>query len=203
MKTKITWKYALLALAALATASLLAQYGGPGPQAAHAGAHTPQQQAAALESLRAYLGLSDAQVLQLQDLSAQSRAAMKATSEKIRANQAALHEMLSSGAAPDEAKTGRLVLDSSALRSQLQAARQELAQESTALLTPDQQQKLAALPSMAQAQRQTSPGTMPETWPMLHAASQLGLIAPPARGERMGMGMGVRPGSGSTPASQN
>jgi Spy/CpxP family protein refolding chaperone len=166
-------------------------------------AHNPQQQAAALESLRAYLGLSDAQVLQLQDLSTQRRAAMKATSDQIRSNQATLHGMLTSGAPADEAKTGRLVLESSALRAQLQASRQELAQKATAILTPDQQQKLAALPAMAQTQRQASPQTMPEAWPMLQAASQLGLIAPPARGERMGMGTSVRPAPGTTPAAQN
>ena len=106
-------------------------------------------------------------------------------------------------ATADEAKTGRLVLDSSALRNQLQASRQELAQKATAILTPDQQQKLAALPAMAQTQRQASPQTMPEAWPMLHAASQLGLIAPPARGERMGMGAGSRPAPGTAPAAQN
>lgn len=203
MTTKFTWKYALAALGVLATASLLAQYGGPPPHRAHPMSHNPQQQAAALESLRAYLGLSDAQVLQLQDLSAQRRAAMKATSDKIRTNQATLHEMLSSGAPADEAKTGRLVLETSTLRTQLQASRQELAQQTTAILTPDQQQKLAALPSTAQAQRQASPQTMPEAWPMLRAASQLGLIAPPARGERVGMGTSVRPAPGAPTAAQN
>lgn len=202
MTTKFTWKYALVALGVLATASLLAQYAGPGQRMSHA-ARSPQQQAAALESLRTYLGLSDAQVLQLQDLSTQNRAAMKATSDQIRSNQATLHEVLTSGAPADEAKTGRLVLESSSLRAQIVASRQQLAQKATAILTPDQQQKLTALTGTLQAQRQTTPGAMPESWPMLHAASQLGLIAPPARGERVGMGMGVRPAPGTTPTAQN
>jgi Spy/CpxP family protein refolding chaperone len=201
MKAKITWKYALLALGVLATASLLAQYAGPGPRAAHAMVRSPQQRAAALESLRAYLGLSDAQVMQLQDLSTQSRAAMKATSDRIRTNQATLHEMLASSAPADEAKTGRLVLESTNLRTQLEASRQELAQKSTAMLTPDQQQRLATLSTMVQSQRQASPQAMPEAWPMIRAASELGLIARPARGERMGMGF--RPRSGAAAASQN
>jgi len=203
MKAKVNWKYALSALGGLVTASLLvAQYAGPGPQAGRrALSRSPQQQAAALQSLRAYLGLSDAQVMQLQDLSTQSHSAMKATSDKIRTNQAALHEMMTSGAQEDEAKTGHLVLESTNLRSHLEASRQELAQKTTAILTPDQQQKLAVLTTTAQAQRQSSPGTMPEAWPMMHAASQLGLIAPPARGERMGMGFRPRPGAPA--AAQN
>ena len=200
MKTKFTWKYALVVLGVLATASLLAQYAGPGQRMSHA-ARSPQQQAAALESLRTYLGLSDAQVLQLQDLSSQNRVAMKATSDKIRANQATLHTMLSSSAPADEVKTGRLVLESSSLRAQVVASRQQLAQKATAILTPDQQQKLATLTSTLQAQRQATPGAMPETWPMIHAASQLGLIAPPARGERLGAGF--RPGAGAAPAQQD
>lgn len=203
MTAKITWKYALVALGALATASLLAQFPGPGPRSGHAMVRSPQQQAAALESLRGYLGLSDAQVSQLQDLSAQSRAAMKATSDKIRSNLATLHEMLNSGPPADEAKTGRLVLESSSLRSQLQASRQELAQKATAILTPDQQQKVAALSSTAQTQRQAAPRTMPQAWPMIRAASQLGLIAPPARGERFGMGLGFHSGLGATADQQN
>jgi Spy/CpxP family protein refolding chaperone len=201
MKTKLTWKYALIALGALATASLLAQYAGPGARTSRAVARSPQRQAAALESLRAYLGLSEAQVLQLQDLSTQNRAAMKATSDKIRSNQATLHAILSSGAPADEAQTGRLVLEWSSLRGQIEASRQELAQEATAILTPDQQQKLAALSSTLQTQRQASPQAMPEAWPMIHAASQLGLIVPPARGERLGARFHPDPGAG--PAQQN
>ena len=200
MKTKITWKYALIAMGALATVSLLAQYAGPGARTSHAAVRSPQQQAAALESLRTYLGLSEAQVLELQDLSTQNRAAMKGTSDRIRANQATLHTMLNSGAPADEAKTGRLVLESSSLRAQIDASRQELAQKAIALLTPDQQQKLAALTSTLRAQRQSSPSAMPEAWPMIHAASQLGLIAPPARGERMGAGF--HPGSGASSTAQ-
>jgi hypothetical protein len=107
--------------------------------------------------------------------------------------------MLNSGTPADEAKTGRLVLESSALRAQIEASRQELAQKATAILTPDQQQKLETLSSTLQTQRQASPRAMPEAWPMIHAASQLGLIAPPARGERLGAGF--QPGAG--PAQQN
>jgi len=199
MKTKFTWKYALVVLGVLATASLLAQYAGPGQRMSHA-ARSPQQQAAALESLRTYLGLSEAQVLELQDLSTQNRAAMKATSDRIRENQATLHTMMNSGAPADEAKTGRLVLESSSLRAQIEASRRELAQKAMAILTPDQQQKLAALTSTLQAQRQSSPSAMPEAWPMIYAASQLGLIAPPARGERMGAGF--HPGSGASSTAQ-
>ena len=203
MKAKISWKYALAALGVLATASLLAQYAGPPRAGRHAMVRSPQQQAAAQESLRTYLGLSDAQLLQLQDLSAQSRAALKATSDKIRSDQATLHEILTSGAPADEAQTGRLVLESTNLRTQLETSRQELAQKAAAILTPDQQQRLETLSSTAQSQRQASPRAMPEAWPMIHAASQLGLIAPPVRGQRTGMGMGFRSAPGTTAASPN
>ena len=190
MQTRIAWKYALGAVGALATVSLLGQYGGFSSRPAQAMPRPPQQQAAALQSLRAYLGLSDAQVYQLQQLSNRSLAESKATSDKIRADQAALHEILTSTNQPDNARTGRLVLESTSLRSELEASRQALVEKTTGLLTPDQKQRLATLASTVLNQRRISPAAMPQGWPMIHAASNVGLIAPPGRGERLRMGLG-------------
>lgn len=185
-KAKTTAKYALVALAALATASLLAQYGVPGERTTHATVKSSQQQANALESLRSRLGLSDLQVQQLNDLSRQNRAETQATSERIRSRQTTLHELENSSVQPDENAADRLVAESTSLRAQLQESQQDLAQKATAILTPGQQHKLADLSLTVRAQRQASPQAMPEAWPLIHAAAQLGLIAPSARAEGMG-----------------
>lgn len=175
------WKYGWIVLGVLAVASLLAQYGAPAETPLQATMKLPAQQAAALDSLRVFLNLNGAQVQQLQNLGQQSRASMKAISERARSNQAALHQLMNSGAEPDAAKASELVLEAKNLRTQLQNSCQELAAKATAVLTPEQQQRLATLSSTVQAQREASPGLMPESWPMLNAAAQLGLIAPPSR----------------------
>ena len=198
-------KYVLIALAALAATFMLAQFGMPAAQAPRVTAKLPRQRGAALESFRAYLGLSDMQALQLQDLSRLSRAGTKATSEKIRSHQAMVHEMVNSGVNADGAQFDRLVEELNGLRGQLETSRQELARKAMAILTPDQQRKLAALSSKVHAERQASPQAMPESWPLIYAASQLGLIAPPARGEGLGEGngLGLSRTSGTIAASLN
>jgi Spy/CpxP family protein refolding chaperone len=204
-KAKITKKYALIALAALAAVFLLAQLGLPSARAPQAMMKLPQQEGAALESLRSYLCLSVGQARQLQDLSRLNRAETKATSEKIQSHQAVVHEMVNSSAQADEAQFDRLVEELSSLRAQLESSRQELAGKAMAILTPEQQQKLAALLSTVETERQASPEAMPEAWPLIYAASQLGLIAPPAHGERLGESNepGFRSASGTIAASLN
>lgn len=134
-----------------------------------------------MESLRAYLGLSDSQVQQLQSLSKQNHAATKATSEKLRSNRVALHALMNSSAPPDQAKASRLVAESAGLREKLKASLQELAKRAASILTPGQQQKFTALASTVQAQQEASPRAMPAAWPMIFAAAELGLIATPAQ----------------------
>jgi len=90
----IASKYAWIVLGVLAAASLLAQYGGPGETRLQPALKLPMRQAAALDSLRASLNLSDEQVQQLQRLSAQNRESMKVISEQVRSNEAALHQLL-------------------------------------------------------------------------------------------------------------
>ena len=199
LRGRTAMKWGFIALGVLAAASLLAQYGGPGEMRSHTAMKHPERQAAALDSLKTFLNLSEAQVRQLEDLSEQSRAAMQPISTKVRSNQLALHQLMSSSAEPDAVKAGQLVIESRNLRSQLQASRQQLAEKAAAVLTPDQQQKLATLPAAVQAQRQASPGLMPESWPMLRAAAQLGLIASPRRGEGPPAAMHFRRGATATP----
>lgn len=192
-------KIGFITLGVLAAATLLAQYSGTGEARRHAAAKHPERQAAALESLKTFMNLSDAQVQQLKDLSDQNRASTQPISAQVRANELALHQLMSSSAEPDAAKAGQLVIASQKLRTQLQASRQQLAEKTAAVLTPDQQQKLAVLPTTVQAQRQAAQGLMPESWPMLRAAAQLGLIAPPAHGEGGPAAMHFRRGAGATP----
>lgn len=175
------WKYGWLILGFLAVASILTQYGGSGETRLQATMKAPAQQLAALDSLRVYLNLSDAQLQRLQSLSEQSRTSMKSISERARANQAALHQLLNSTAELDAAKAEALVLAAKNLRMKLQNSCQELAGKATAVLTPEQQQRLATLSSTIEDQREAAPGLMPESWPLLNAAAQLGLVAPAAQ----------------------
>lgn len=192
-------KIGFITLGVLAAASLLAQYNGPGEAQRHTAAMHPERQAAALESLKTFMNLSDAQIQQLKDLSDQNRASTQPLSAQVRANDLALHQLMGSSAEPDAVKAGQLVIASQKLRAQLQASRQQLVEKTTAVLTPDQQQKLATLPSTVQAQRQAARGRMAESWPMLRAAAQLGLIAPPAHGEGGPAAMHFGREAGATP----
>jgi len=88
-----------------------------------------------------------------------------------------------SNSEPDAARTGQLVLESQNLKARLQGARQELAAKASAVLTPGQQQKLDTLSFTVETEREASPGLMPEAWPMLRAAAQLGIVAPSAQRE--------------------
>jgi Spy/CpxP family protein refolding chaperone len=183
-KATTTTKFALIALGALAAVTLLAQYGAPSERTSPAALKPhPGQQAGALESLRAYLSLSDSQVEQLRSLSKQNRAATKATSDKLCSNRITLLALMNSSAESDQAKADRLVVESTGLRKKMRASLQELAEQAEAILTPGQQQKFAALASTVQAQQAASPRTMPAAWPMIFAAAELGLIASPTQGD--------------------
>ncbi len=179
LKGRISLKFGFIAIGIVAAVSLLAQYGGTPGRRPQASVRQPTHQAAALQSLKMYLDLSDAQFMQLRDLSAQNRAATQPISAQIRSNQMALHRSMTSGTEPDPAKAGQLVRESQKLRAQLETSRRQLTEKAVAVLTPEQQQKLATLSATIQAQREASPALMPDSWPMLRAAAQLGLIAPP------------------------
>lgn len=202
---KTAMRFGFIVFGVLVAATLLAQFGAPPARRIQAPARQPARQAAALESLKTFLNLSDAQVLQLKDLSDQHLASTRPVSTRLRSNQVALHQLMSSTAEPDAAKAGQLVIESRGLRAQLQASRQELAQKTTAVLTPEQQEKLATLPATVEAQRQASPGLMPESWPMLRAAAQLGLSVPMADTKDGGAPMRFRrgPAAEPLPAEQN
>jgi Spy/CpxP family protein refolding chaperone len=106
---------------------------------------------------------------------------MKVVSERARSNQAALHRLLNSGAESDTGKAEALVVEGQNLRMQLQNSCQELAGKAAAVLTLEQQQRLATLSFTIEEQREASPGLMPDAWPLLNAAAQLGLVAPAAQ----------------------
>jgi len=171
-----------MVLGVLAAASLLTQSGGPVGAPLQATVKTPAGAATALDSLCVFLNLSSVQLSQLQSLKEQSDASAAVLSERARANATALHQLLNSGAEPDAAKASALVLKERDLRAQLQNASEELAAKAAAILTPEQKQRLDGLSSMVETQREATPGLMPEAWPMLNAAAELGLVAaPPVR----------------------
>jgi Spy/CpxP family protein refolding chaperone len=130
------------------------------------GVSTPQQEAEALSALRKHLSLSEDQITQLQDLSRQFQATTQDTAEKLRADQTSLHEMIRSSSAPDELKAGHLVSEASALRMRIEIQRQELNRKAAAVLSSEQQQRLASLIAAFQTERQAMPQKMPESWPL-------------------------------------
>jgi Spy/CpxP family protein refolding chaperone len=174
-----------LALAALMAAQAPCQALAPSRTNTPAGA-------AEVQALRQYLDLTDEQTRQLEQLREQTRAAARPAFEHLRANQAKLYELLNRNDKPEASRTGQLVVESNNLRSQLESLRLESATKAGAVLTPEQQQKLVTLLGRIELERQASPQTMPESWPLVHAAADLGLTRPPrvrrsaAREEREG-----------------
>ncbi len=150
---------------------------------------------AAFSELKQYLGLTDAQVQQMQQARQQMHSNFQTLATQIREKRQALSTQLDSGTA-DAAAVGRTVLEIQALHKQQLQARETLRQNVTALLTAEQKTKLKNLEQTA------------ELMAPVRQAMALGLLAPAAPGGigRRGpfggigpavpMGRGMRPGMG-------
>jgi len=184
---KVVARISLFAFALLAAASLLGQFGAPPGSQTQAHTQPVRQQvrpeAQGIESLRNFLELDERQLQTLTELSQRHKLATQPISERICANQKHLHQAMASGSETDAGRSGRLVADSQRLKAQLDSARHDLAARAAAVLSAEQQSRLAALAAIVEAQRAAAPGLMPEAWPMLRAAAELGLVGPASHTE--------------------
>jgi hypothetical protein len=183
---KVVARVSLFAFALLAAASLLAQLGAPPGSQTQSRTRPvrlvrPQKQG--VESLRSFLELDERQLQALNELSQHHKVATQPISARICANQEHLHQAMASGSESDAGQSGRLVAESQRLKAQLDSARHDLVVKATAVLSAEQQSRLAALAAIVEAQRAAAPGLMPEAWPMLRAAAELGLVGPASHAE--------------------
>lgn len=116
---------------------------GPGPMAQGTG----QGQAGAA-ALKTYLGLTDAQVEQMQTLRKQRAEAMQPEAAAIRAKALELRQLMQT-ANPDPAKVGALTVELKQLREKAVAERSSVNDQIKAVLTADQQAKLKDLEAAA------------------------------------------------------
>lgn len=116
---------------------------GPGPMAQGTG----QGQAGAT-ALKTYLGLTDAQVEQMQTLRKQRAEAMQPEAAALRAKAQELRQLMQTSN-PDPAKVGALTVELKQLREKATAARSSVDDQIKAVLTADQQAKLKDLEAAA------------------------------------------------------
>lgn len=168
----------LLISMALCSGLLLAQGpmgGGMGPRSGMRGPG-----AAGTAALKTYLGLTDAQVEQIQTLRKQRAEAMQPEAAALRAKAQELRQLMQS-ANPDPAKVGALTVELKQLRDKAAAARSILNDQIKAVLTAAQQAKLKDLEAAA------------KLGPAVRQAIGIGLIEAP-EGQGMGSaGMGMGP----------
>lgn len=185
---------ALLPLAVLGAAVAQVPMGrgsAVGPAARRAAA--PQ---AAFTELKAYLNLTDAQIEQIRQVRQQSMESVRSVVQQMQEKHRTLREMLEKGTS-DANAVGKLLLETQALRQQVEQARQSVHQATLGVLTSEQKTKLAALEAAA------------KLGPAIRQAGALGLLTPPepgtgglglglrrGRGPDMGPGMGLGPGMG-------
>ncbi len=175
-------KAILLALvAAVAFAQGPMGPGGPGGPGTPSG-QTPQMK---FDELKAYLGLQDAQITQIQQIQKQAMESARTVMTQIRDKEQGLRDLLTKGTT-DAAAVGKLVLEIDTLRKQIRKSRDTAHDAAVAVLFADQKTKLTALESAAKLA------------PAIAQAHALALLTPPAAGQGgFGGGMGPRFGMGS------
>jgi Spy/CpxP family protein refolding chaperone len=175
-------EHAMKILTIIPLAVLMA--GGLYAQAPREGPRGPRPGPPAVEELKNYLGLSDAQVESLQQLRRQEAESLRSVRQQMMEKQRALREVLRSGSS-DAATVGQLQIDVQNLRQQVQESRQKSREQAVNSLTPEQRAKLQTLEEAAKLQR------------TIRQAGALNLLAAPAGGPagpamRRGMGPGMR-----------
>ena len=121
----------------LCAAALVAQ--GPPPQP---GAAPP------LDAVKQALGLTDAQITQLQQLQRDRAQAVQPIFQQMQTRQTSLADALKA-TAPDPAAVGRLVVEMEGLRKQIRDSSEKYQKQAVATLTAAQQTKLKALEDAA------------------------------------------------------
>jgi Spy/CpxP family protein refolding chaperone len=166
--------------------AVLAQgpFGPRGMRAPRAGPQSP-----ALDELKAYLNLTDAQIQSLQQARQQAMTGQQTVFTQVRDKHQALRDLLDKGTS-DAAAVGKLMLDIRALQKQVASAMTASHTQALSFLTAEQKTKLAALEQAAKLRT------------AIDQAARLGLLEAPAPGLVGPMGpmrfgpMGSRPGTG-------
>jgi Spy/CpxP family protein refolding chaperone len=129
-----------------------------------------------LESLKNFLGLTDAQVQQLKDLRKTQSEALKPYQEQIQEKRKALAEEMQK-TSPSAAVAGQLMVDIKKIREEMKAKAGDRSTAVRAVLTDAQKAKL---PELEAAQK---------LGPAVREAAAVGLLTPPA-GQAGGFGVG-------------
>ncbi len=135
--------------------------GGPPPQGGPGAAQAPQ-----FGEVKAYLGLSDAQISSMQGAQKSAMDGLKPLIDQLQTKSQALRDTLEKGTT-DAAAVGKAVLEIDALRKQVAASMKATQLQLVNILTADQKTKLAKLEDAAKLQ------------PVIGQAGALGLLAPP------------------------
>jgi hypothetical protein len=129
-----------VAAAAVARPAGRGQQGPGGPRGAERALLPPR-------ALAEFLGLSEAQVTQVQTLRETRRAAVEPLLERRRANQVLIKEAVDAG---NSARAGELLLANDGLREQIKGANDSFKTSLEALLTPAQKSKWAVYEEIQQ-----------------------------------------------------
>jgi hypothetical protein len=164
----------------LLAGTLLAQ--GPGRRGFRPTAADSADATDSFADLKTAIGLTDAQVTQLQQLRKDQFTQNQATFTQIREKEKALQTALA-GSSASAVELGQLMLDIKSLRAQIQGKQPEMEKAARALLNQDQLTKLATLESAQKLE------------PAIHEATALSLLARPAA-PAGGFGFGFGPGAG-------
>lgn len=147
------------------------------------------------DALKAYLGLQDSQIESLRQLHQQHAQAMRSMMAELVAKQQALREQLDRGST-DATALGKALLEIESLRKRLMQAHEAVRNQALNLLTSEQRAKLDSLEQARKLE------------PAFRQAEALGLLAPPApnawpglRGRGPGLGPGIMPWRGRSPAT--
>ncbi len=140
------------------------------------------------DAVKEALGLSDAQITQLQELRKAQATALRKTHLQILEKQEALRELLDTDN-PDPLKVGQLVVETRKLRKNTANSPSELRAKAQAVLSAEQKTKLQAL---VKAEGMS---------PALRQAAALGLTERPAR-MRQAMRQGMGPQQNMRPRQQ-
>lgn len=178
--------------AAIFAASLLAQQrpAGPGPQP---GAQPGLQQMPRVEEIKAFLGLSDAQIQKLRALEPQKRQQLQAIFREIGEKQKALHDQMESGSANATA-AGTLLLEIENLHKKAHQLDVSLHDQAVKALDAGQAEKLKKLEEVSKFMQMLEEAR--RLGPMVGEAAGLQLVsAPPMMPAGPGPGqMGPRQG---------
>ncbi len=135
-----------------------------------------------VDALKQTLNLTDAQLQQIREITRQQMESVKPIAQQMREKGMAIREEMKKQS-PDQAKVGQLTVELKDLREQLKSKRAARGDSISAVLTPEQREKLKSLEEAA------------KLGPAVRQAAVLGLIDPqltPEQELRLGRAMRMR-----------